>query len=82
VTETAIRDRVIHALRGIAPEVDPAALDTRANLREEVDLDSFDHLNFMIALAEEFGVDVPESEYPRLMTVDDIVAWIMAHAPT
>ena len=45
-----IREAVVRALCGIAPEVDPASLDVKAPLRDTLDLDSMDFLNFVIAL--------------------------------
>ena len=35
-----------------------------------------DFLNFLIAVHEELGFDIPEADYPRLRTLDEIVAYI------
>jgi acyl carrier protein len=75
MTEAEIRDTVLRVLHGVAPDVDTATLNPGAQLREEADLDSFDYLNFMIELSQKLGVDFPESEYARLTTVNDIVAF-------
>ena len=45
-------------------------------LREELDIDSMDFLNFVIALHETLGIDIPEAEYPRLVTLDGAVAYL------
>lgn len=34
------------------------------------------HLNFMIALHKASGVDVPESDYPKLATLRDAVDYL------
>jgi acyl carrier protein len=62
---TAIR----RALGGIAPEADLDALAPDADLQEELDLDSMDFLNFLIALSELTGVHVPESDYAEVRTL-------------
>jgi len=75
----AIRAAVVRALQRIAPEIDPAALRPDVSLREQVDLDSMDFLNFVIGLAESLGVEVPESDYRQLATLDGAVAYLAAH---
>ncbi|MCA3179426.1 MAG: acyl carrier protein [Burkholderiaceae bacterium] len=75
---TALRAEVLDAILSIAPEVDPAALDDARPLRHQVDLDSMDWLNVMIALDERLGVKVPESDYARLDTLAQLVDYLNA----
>jgi acyl carrier protein len=37
-----------------------------------------DFLNFVIALHERTGIDIPEADYPRLSTIDAIAAYLAA----
>lgn len=69
---------VMAELTSIAPEVNPAELAPARLLREQVDLDSMDWLNFLIGLHERFKVDIPESDYARLRTLDDLIAYLRA----
>jgi acyl carrier protein len=78
MTNEEIRTRVIQTLSGIAPELDPAALKPAASLRDQLDIDSMDFLNFLIALHQEFGVDVPESDAGKLGSVDACVEYLAA----
>jgi acyl carrier protein len=78
VTREEIRATVLRVLGEIAPEIDPAGLRPAAPLRDQVDLDSMDFLNFAIGLHEALGVDVPEADYPRLATLDGAVAYLAA----
>jgi acyl carrier protein len=71
-----IRTRVLEVLARIAPELDPAELAPEANLRDQLDVDSMDFLNFVIGLHKAFGVEVPETDYRRLLTLDDCVAYL------
>ncbi|MFM9999082.1 MAG: acyl carrier protein [Betaproteobacteria bacterium] len=70
------RDAVVEVLRTIAPEVEAAALDNLLALRHQVDLDSMDWLNFLIGLQQRFGVEVPESDYARLVSLDDLLNYL------
>jgi acyl carrier protein len=76
--DTALRDTVLETLRRIAPEVSAQPLQHGVPLRDQVDLDSMDWLNFLIALHRKLGVDIPESDYARLVTLDDLVAYLGA----
>ena len=76
-----IRQRVERLLLGIAPEIDPRALDPGAELRAQVDLDSIDYLNLMIAIAGEFGVEIAETEYGQLTTLDRLIERIGRPSP-
>ena len=51
-----------------------------ADLREELDIDSMDFLNFVIGLHERTGIDVPERDYPKLATLAGCVSYLSAAA--
>ena len=71
-----VRAGVLAELKRIAPELEAADLAPAKPLREQVDLDSMDWLNFIVALHERFRVDIPESDYARLGTLDETVAYL------
>lgn len=77
MNEQEMRDKVVEILRSIAPEVEAGELQGRQPLRDQVDLDSMDWLNFLVALHERLGVDIPEADYARLVTLDDVVAYLL-----
>lgn len=70
--EALIRD----VLAGIAPEAADSPLAPDADLRETLDLDSMDYLNFIIALHERTGADIPEVDYPKLVSLEGAVAYL------
>ncbi|HET9014077.1 MAG TPA: acyl carrier protein [Thermomicrobiaceae bacterium] len=76
-----LRPAVLRALRRVAPEADPAALDPDVPLREQLDIDSMDFLNFLIGIHRELGVEIPEADYPRLTTLDRILAYLAEQRP-
>jgi acyl carrier protein len=78
MTDNEIRDQIIAALTTVAPEVDVAALDSSVPLRNQVDLDSMDFLRFVVELHRRVGVDVPETDYPRLTSLDAIADYFAA----
>jgi len=76
MNEEEIRVRVMKTLSEIVPELEPGTLKMGANLRDQLDIDSMDFLNFLIALHQEFAVDVPEADAPKLGTIDACVGYL------
>jgi acyl carrier protein len=73
-----IQGTIVGSLRRIAPEIDPADLDPAMDLREQVDIDSMDFLNLVIAVHRELGVDIPEVDYPKLVTLAGFADYVEA----
>lgn len=78
MNRTELREAVLATLLTIAPEIEPDQLASARALREQVDLDSMDWLNFLIALKERTGVDIPETDYRKLTTLDVLVDYLAA----
>lgn len=76
MTRDEIREAVFGALASVAPEVRPEKIDPRASLRDQVDIDSMDFINFVVALDEGLGVSVPEADYGQLDTVEACVDYL------
>ena len=73
------RAGVVAELIGIAPEIDEGELSDTELLRDQVDLDSMDWLNFLVRLHKRFQVDIPESQYASLRTIADLSDYIDQH---
>ncbi len=80
VTDTTIHTAVLDGLHRIAPEADLDALAPDDNVRETLDIDSFDFLTFLIGLHQSMGVEIPESDYAQLTTLSAIEHYLAAHA--
>jgi len=76
--DATLRRAVLEALQRIAPEISPAEIAPDAPLRDQVDLDSMDWLNFLVALHAKVGVDIPEADYAKLVTLADLLAYLKA----
>lgn len=76
MTEAEIRAVALETLQSIAPEIEADELRGDRPLRSQVDLDSMDWLNFLLGLHGKLKVDIPEADYARLISLDDVVAYI------
>jgi acyl carrier protein len=81
VTSDEIRAAVLAALARIAPEADLGALRPDLPVRDQVDIDSMDFLNFLVEIHRTLGVDVPEADYHDFSTLDRAVTYLANRAP-
>ena len=76
MTEPEIRQAIFEALHQVAPEADAQHIRENENLREALDIDSFDFLNVLIGLHERIGVEIPEADYGQLTTVSALIQYL------
>lgn len=81
MTDEDIKKIIFTELATVAPEADPASLAPTANVRETLDIDSYDFLQFLIALSEKLGVEVPEKDYAKFTTLDGMVRYLAERVP-
>ena len=74
-----IRAVIVEELGNIAPDMDVAAVKPDADLREALDIDSMDFLNFISALHQRLGIDIPERDYSKLFTLAAAISYIEQH---
>lgn len=68
---------VVHlAITTVAPDTDPSVINKDDDLWYTLDLDSMDQLNVMVAIGERLGVEIPEADYQRLETLDQLVGFV------
>lgn len=72
---------IFELLADIAPEADFDTLGLDEDIRLDLDIDSFDFLNFLIGLNEATGVDIPEADYGQLVTTNDICDYLLVRMP-
>lgn len=78
MNDQELRATVFATLKSIAPEVEAGDLIADRPLRNQVDLDSMDWLNFLIGLHEKLKVDNPEADYAKLVTLNDVTGYLQA----
>ncbi len=69
---------IIEVLASVAPEVRDIEVDPNAPLRDQLEMDSMDHLHFLIGLHGRFGVDIPESDYGGMRKLGELASYIAA----
>jgi acyl carrier protein len=76
VSDDELKALILREVGNIAPETDLERVDPSSNLREQVDLDSMDMLNLLIAIHQATGVDIPEADYAKMASIDDAITYL------
>jgi len=81
VNDEQVREKVLGILASLAPEMDVLTLKPDVRLRDQMDIDSMDFLNFLIGVDAEIGVDIPEADYSKLATLNSIYSYLREKLP-
>jgi acyl carrier protein len=61
-------------------EVDAKQVTPEAKFIEDLGADSLDIVELVMALEEEFGLDIPDEDADKLRTVGDAMNYLKSHA--
>lgn len=70
MTKEDIKQKIIEQIYEIAPEHEGETIPENENIQRSLEIDSFDFLNLLTALNDELGVEVPESDYGEVDTLE------------
>jgi acyl carrier protein len=59
--------------------VDPEKVTPEADLREDLEADSLDLVELIMAFEDKFGVEIPDEDAQQINTVGEAVAYAEAH---
>lgn len=80
MTDEALRSRLLQLLVEVAPDVDPATVRVDRDFREQFDFDSMDLFNYATTVHREFGIDVAEKDYRRLLSIEKAAEYLRGAA--
>lgn len=63
-------------LHRVAPEADLEKLKPDDDLGTALDIDSMDFFTMMVAISEELKIDIPEEEYSKLRSINQIAQYL------
>ncbi|KAJ8253941.1 hypothetical protein COCON_G00205530 [Conger conger] len=75
LTLESIKDRVMYVLK-LYDKVNPETILVTSHFIKDLGLDSLDQVEIIMAMEDEFGFEIPDSEAEKLMTPDEIVQYI------
>jgi acyl carrier protein len=77
MTREDLKAIFVEELTGIAPEIEGLKIQDSDNIQEKFDLDSMDIYNLLAALHLRLNIDIPDSDAPRLLTMNDALEYLL-----
>ena len=75
MTIDEIKNAIIRNILEVAPDLEESEIEPNANLQRSLEIDSFDFLKILTALNEEIGVEVPEADYSKVDTLENMAEY-------
>lgn len=76
MTAPQVRQAILDIIARIAPDEDLSDINDSDRLRDQIELDSMDFLDIVMELRKVYGIEVPESDYMELSTLQRSVAYL------
>ncbi|KAL5293102.1 NDUFAB1 family protein [Megaselia abdita] len=70
-----IEERVILVLN-LYDKIDPSKLKVESHFINDLGLDSLDHVEVIMAMEDEFGFEIPDSDAEKLLKPADIIRYV------
>ena len=71
MTFETIRDIIVEQL-----SVDPSLVTEDTNLMKDLEADSLDAVEIIMAIEDEYGIEIPDEEAESIQTVQDLVRFV------
>jgi acyl carrier protein len=78
MNEQSMNQTIFSLLKKVAPDTEPQNLQPDDNIRTTLELDSFDYLQFLVAIDEAFGIDTPEEDYGKVENLRSLVDYLQS----
>jgi len=73
-----VTDRIMTVVKNFE-KVQAAKVTATARFKEDLDLDSLDAVEVVMAVEEEFGIEIPDSEADKILSIADAVKYVQGH---
>ncbi|MEQ9145901.1 MAG: acyl carrier protein [Parvibaculaceae bacterium] len=82
MTDEDLQKLVTEKLFTVAPEFEGETIEPETPFRDQFEIDSMDFLNFIIAVHEATGINIPEADYPQMETLKSAIAYLKQKGAT
>ncbi|KAI3507007.1 hypothetical protein L1887_21712 [Cichorium endivia] len=78
LNKSEVTDRVVTCVKNFQ-KVDPCKVSPTAHFQNDLGLDSLDTVEIVMALEEEFGFEIPDTDADKISTITHAVDFISSH---
>lgn len=72
-----LKNIIIEEILNVAPDVDADDITMDGNIQTSLEIDSYDFLNILVAMNERVGIEVPETDYPKVDTLSKMIEYFI-----
>eukprot|EP00580_Thalassiosira_gravida_P000230 CAMPEP_0201603644 /NCGR_PEP_ID=MMETSP0492-20130828/4032_1 /ASSEMBLY_ACC=CAM_ASM_000837 /TAXON_ID=420259 /ORGANISM="Thalassiosira gravida, Strain GMp14c1" /LENGTH=125 /DNA_ID=CAMNT_0048067471 /DNA_START=68 /DNA_END=445 /DNA_ORIENTATION=+ len=73
-----VQERILTVIKNF-DKIDPSKVQAESKFGDDLGLDSLDAVEVVMAIEDEFAVEIPDAEADRIGSVGDAVEYISAH---
>lgn len=73
-----VTERVMEVMKNF-DKVDPSKVTESAKFSDDLGLDSLDSVEVLLAVEDEFCVEIPDAEADKMASIADVVEYVTAH---
>ncbi|KAF4388188.1 hypothetical protein CsatB_007154 [Cannabis sativa] len=78
ITKEEVIDRVLSVIKSF-PKVDPSKVSPEVHFQKDLGLDSLDNVEIVMALEEEFKLEIPDKEADKIDSCNLAIEYISNH---
>jgi NADH dehydrogenase (ubiquinone) 1 alpha/beta subcomplex 1 len=73
-----VQERILAVIKNF-DKIDPAKVQPTSKFGDDLGLDSLDAVEVVMAIEDEFAIEIPDAEADRIGSVQDAVEYVSAH---
>jgi NADH dehydrogenase (ubiquinone) 1 alpha/beta subcomplex 1 len=73
-----VTDRIVSVVKNF-DQVDPAKVSAETKFTEDLGLDSLDVVEVVMAIEDEFAIEIPDQEADKISSIAEAVEYISTH---
>jgi len=79
LTLPEIEQRVLGAIQNFYKITPTSVVTVQSHFSNDLGLDSLDSVELILAMEDEFSIEIPDSDAEKIQTASDIIKYILAH---
>lgn len=79
LTYDEVKERVLNVVKSFDKVADPSKVTPESNFQKDLGIDSLDAVELVMALEDEFVIEIPDVEAEKIQSCADAIQYISTH---